>query len=97
MDNKITDFIKKYNISNLEINSMLTVAPMLDIINYDEFVDNCKLLIKYGYPKYDLDFLMLSNPNIFVMNNSDLKNDLDKLKKQYNDIEEILKQDPTII
>ena len=97
MEDRIINFIKKYNISNSEIDSMLAAAPMLEETSYTEFVDNCKLLIKYGYPKYDLDFLMLANPNIFAMTNSDLKNDLNKLKKEYNDIEEILKQDPTII
>ena len=97
MDERIISFIKKYKISNSEIDSMLVGAPMLDAINYDEFVDNCKLLIQYGYPKSDLDFLMLSNPNIFTMSFDDLKNDLKKLIKKYGDIEQILKQDPTII
>lgn len=97
MDERIISFIKKYKISNSEIDSMLVGAPMLDVINYDEFVDNCKLLIQYGYPKSDLDFLMLSNPNIFTMSFDDLKNDLKKLIKKYGDIEQILKQDPTII
>ena len=97
MDSKIINFIKKYNISDSEINSMSTFAPMLEVTTYNEFVYNCKLLIEYGYPKYDLDILMLANPNIFVMSHSELKQDLLKLKREYGDIEQILKQDPTII
>lgn len=97
MDKKIVNFIKKYDISDLEIKDMVNIAPMMEVTTYDEFIANCKLLVEYGYPQEDLDVLLLANPNIFARSYKDLKSDLANLSKKYKDIEEILKQDPTII
>lgn len=97
MDNKIIKFIKKYDISDLEIQDIINIAPMLEVTTYDEFVANCKLLVEYGYPQEDLDVLLLANPNLFARSYKDLKQDLIDLSTKYEDIEEILKQDPTII
>lgn len=92
MDKKIVDFIKKYDISDLEIEDMLEIAPMLDVTTYDEFKTNVFLLVEYGYPLSDLDFLMLSNPNMFAESARDLKADLEKLKQKFGDVEEPLKK-----
>ena len=97
MDNKIVKFIKKYDISNLEIKDIINIAPMLEVASYDEFIANCKLLMDFGYPQEDLDILLLANPNIFVRSYKDLKDDLMNLSGKYQDIEMILKQNPTII
>ena len=97
MDKEIVKVLKGYKISNLEINDMLMVAPMLEYCEYEEFVKCCMLLTEYGYPKTDLDFLFLANPNMFVRGPKDLKADLDKLRLKQEDIESILKQDPNII
>ena len=97
MDNKIIKFIKKYNISELEIADIINIAPMIEVTSYDEFIANCKLLVVYGYPQEDLDILLLANPNIFVRSYKDLKTDLIALSTQYEDIEDVLKGNPTII
>ncbi len=97
MDNKIIKFIKKYDISDLEIQDIINIAPMLEVTTYDEFVANCKLLVEYGYPQEDLDVLLLANPNLFARSYKDLKEDLTNLSNEYDDIEEILKENPTII
>lgn len=97
MDEKIVKFIKKYDILDLEIKDMVNIAPMMEVTTYDEFIANCKLLAEYGYPQEDLDMLLLANPNIFARSYKDLKADLANLSRMYKDIEEILKQDPTII
>lgn len=97
MDKKIIDFLKEFDISSSERDVIVKTAPMLDVITSQEFAQNCALLVKYGYPKIDLDILLLSNPNIFVMSPEDLENSLKTLKKKYDDIEEILKFNPTII
>lgn len=97
MDEKIIKFIKKYDISDLEIGDIINIAPMLEVTTYNEFISNCKLLVEYGYPREELDFLLLANPNIFARSNKDLKEDLINLSVKYEDIEEILKQNPTII
>ena len=97
MDIQIVKFIKKYKISDLEIKDIINSAPMLEYTTYNEFVANCKLLIGYGYPQEDLDVLLLSNPKIFARSYKDLGNDLEELITKYDDIEEILKENPTII
>lgn len=97
MNKEIVAFIKSYNISDLEIEDMKNIAPMLEVTTYEEFVTNCALLEIFGYPRCDLDVLMLANPNIFAMSERDLKKELTALKEKYDDIEQILKEDPTII
>ena len=97
MDKKIVEFLKKYDISDNEIKDIITIAPMMDVVKYCELVENCIVLTKFGYPKSELDFLLLSNPNIFVKSSFDLEKELMSLKKQYGDIEIILKNNPTII
>lgn len=97
MDKKIIDFIKSYNITDLEIEDMKSISVLLDVTTFEEFMTNASLLIEYGYPKSDLDVLLLNNPYIFTESASVLKSDLESLKSKYGDIEEILKEDPTII
>ena len=97
MDKQIIKFIKKYDISDLEIKDIVNIAPMLEVTSYEEFIDNCKLLVEYGYPQSDLDVLLLANTNIFVKSFKDLKEDLETLSSKVDDIEEILKENPTII
>ena len=97
MDIQIVNFMKKYDISDLEIQDLSNNAPMLKYSTYNEFIANCKLLVDYGYPKEDLDILLLANPKIFARAYSNLEKDLIFLSDKYEDIEMILKQNPTII
>ena len=97
MDERIVEFVKKYEISDLEINDMLAISPMLEVQTFEDFMENATLLISFGYPESDLDVLLLANPNLFVMSASDLNEELLALKKKGFDIEEILKENPIII
>ena len=97
MDAKIVAVLKKYQLSDLEIEDMVTIAPMLAMTTYEDFVANCKVLVKHGYPRSDLDFLFLANPNLFVMSAEELDDDLKKLAAKCGDIEVALKEDPAVI
>lgn len=97
MNKNIINFIKKYDISILELKDIVNIAPMMDVLNYEEFMENVQVLTKYGYPKEDMDVLLLANPNLFVGSPKDLEKDLLKLKTEYGDIEEALKNNPLII
>lgn len=97
MDKNIIKFIKTYNISDLEIADIITSAPMIEVLEYNEFIENCNLLVAYGYPKADLDVLLIANPNIFVNSPKKLEINLQDLKEEYGDIEEVLKNNPFII
>ena len=97
MDERIVEFVKKYEISDLEINDMLAISPMLEVQTFEDFMENAELLVSFGYPESDLDVLLLANPNLFVMSASDLNEELLALKKKGFDIEVILKENPIII
>lgn len=97
MNKNIINFIKKYDISILELKDIVNIAPMMDVLNYEEFMENVQVLTKYGYPEEDMDVLLLANPNLFVGSPKDLEEDLLKLKTEYGDIEEPLKNNPLII
>lgn len=97
MNKNIINFIKKYDISILELKDIANIAPMMDVLNYEEFMENVQVLTKYGYPEEDMDVLLLANPNLFVGSPKDLEKDLLKLKTEYGDIEEPLKNNPLII
>lgn len=97
MDKKIVDFIKNYHISSIELEDIKTISPLLDIINYDQFIENCNILQSFGYPKSDLDILLMGNPNIFVEQPNVLRNSLKNLTLKYKDLEQTLKENPNII
>ena len=97
MDSRIIEFMKEYQISDLEIGDLKNIAPMIEVTSYEEFMANCELLAKYGYPKSDLDVLMLANPNIFAMSTKDLEQELCRLQNECEDIEVALKEDPYAI
>ena len=97
MDAKIINVLKQYQLADSEIEDMLTIAPMLDVTTFEEFTENCKVLVKYGYPKSDLDYLFLANPNLFVVSADELDADLKKLSAKCDDIEMVLKTDPASI
>lgn len=94
MDERIVEFVKKYEISDLEINDMLAISPILEVQTFEDFMENAELLVSFGYPESDLDVLLLANPNLFVMSASDLNEELLALKKKGFNIEEILKENP---
>ena len=97
MDAKIINVLKQYQLADSEIEDMRTIAPMLDVTTFEEFTENCKVLVKYGYPKSDLDYLFLANPNLFVVSAEELDADLKKLSAKCDDIEMVLKTDPASI
>lgn len=97
MNKNIINFIKKYDISILELKDIVNIAPMMDVLNYEDLMENVQVLTKYGYPEEDMDVLLLANPNLFVGSPKDLEEDLLKLKTEYGDIEEPLKNNPLII
>lgn len=97
MNKSLKKFLEDLNLSNNEIKDLQNISPMISLISCETFLINCKLLTNYGYPEADLDFLILSNPNIFTRSNTDLKSDLENLSKRYDDIEKALKNNPYII
>lgn len=97
VDARIVDVLKQYRLTDSEIEDMRTIAPMLDVTTFEEFTANCKVLVKYGYPKSDLDYLFLANPNLFVVSPEDLDTDLKELSANCDDIEMALKTDPALI
>ena len=82
MNKKIHNILKSYEISELEIKDIITIAPMMEVVSYEEFVENCYIIVKHGYPESDLDVLIMSNPKLFAGSPRDLEEDLIKLKRE---------------
>lgn len=92
MNKNIVEVLKSYNLSDSEIQDMQTMEPSLEVVTFDEFVQNCNVLISLGYPKSDLDFLFLSKPYLFTLSIIELKKELALLTNNgADDIEFVLK------
>ena len=97
MDKIVENVLMSYGLSKLEIQNVLNIAPMMEFVTGEELYVNCQLLVTYGYPESELDYLFMANPNIFVKSSNDLKEELEDLLKKYDDLEIVLKENPNII
>lgn len=94
MNKNIISLLKAYNLSDAEIQDLETIEPMIGVISYDNFIQNCNVLVSLGYPKYELDFLFLSKTYLFVLSKSDLEKELLSLMKKggFSDLETALRE-----
>lgn len=97
MQKELKNFLLRLDLTNGEIESIEMIAPMFEVVTFEEFIENMMLFIQYGYPEEDISSLLLVNPNIFILSTESLKRELEKIKKKYGDVEEVFKKDPFII
>ena len=97
MDNQIYNFLKMLKFSDNEIYLLLDIAPTLAEISAEEAAKNIDAVVYFGYPADDLTYLISQNPAFLCRNFNDLMEDLQKIKNEFNDIEEALKQNPNLI
>lgn len=96
MEQKTLEFLKSFKLTNSEIQSIVNLCEGVLFADIERMMNNCKILVKYGYPKSDIDFLLLSNPGFLVDDNSNLEKKLKNLSRG-GDIEELLKTNPNLI
>lgn len=97
MDKNLKNLLLSLDLNEIEIDDLENIEPMFIGLTIEEFVENCKVMIDFGYPECDLDVLILSNPNIFVRPKESLIISLTELSKTCDDIESALKDNPYII
>lgn len=94
MNDELLKQIYHLGLTETETNEILSLAPELEELSPSNFKNNCNLFVEFGFPKIDLDTLLLANPKIFAMHEDELRQQLEDLLEQTGDIEEALKTNP---
>lgn len=97
MEKELLSLLYRIGLTENETIDVFNIAPDFKNLSAEDFLKNCKLLTEYGFPKLDLDSLVLANPTIFTYSENELKEKLETLKQSGLDIEETLKTDPFAI
>lgn len=97
MDKLLYNFFKELKFDDGEIETLVEQSPVLEELSVDEASENLNILISFGYPVDDLTYIIAMNPGFLCRNSEELKNDLKKLASEYDDIEQVLKNDPFLI
>lgn len=97
MDKRIYEFFKELKFNDAEIENLLSIAPVLDEMEFDDVLCNMTVVVEYGYPADDISYLISLNPGFLCRNTSDLISDLIDISKNYDDVETALKNDPYLI
>ena len=97
MDNSIYNFLKELKFDDGEIQTLLSVAPVLEEVSAEQAIQNMSLVVEAGYPADDIGYLVSQNPNFLCRNSKDLASDLIKVAQNNEDVEDALKNDPFLI
>ena len=97
MDSQIYEFLKTLKFNDNEIYLLLDIAPTLAEISAEEAAKNIEAVACFGYPADDITYLISQNPAFLCRNFNDLVEDLQKIKTEFGDIEEALKNNPNLI
>ena len=97
MESKFIKFLKTIGINQDDYETIVGICPGLECVEDSELCKNISLVMEYGYPKEDLDSLILINPGFLMWDNIELENRLIEIVKTYIDLEIALKNDPYLI
>ena len=94
MENNVKSILSQYGITDEDYEEILTICPSLEFVDDSRVLKNISLLEQFGFPSFDIDSLILTNPD-FLLNNPD---DLAKvLVTLGTNIESKLKENPFLI
>ena len=93
----IKDLLKSLDITRENYLELLEICPGLEIADEDKMMQCVNLVVKYGYPKEDLDSLILINPSFLMWDPKDLDNRLKHIMLICDNLETKLKEDPYLI
>ena len=93
----INRFFKRFNLTDAEIRGILEMCPLLDSFSEEKYKTNITCLGEFGYPIIDIEYLLLSNPSFLLYEKDELITRLETLTQEYSDLEELLKDDPTLL
>lgn len=97
MKKSLNNLLNNLNFSNDEIENLVSIAPVLDTISIECATTNLNLLVAYNYPADDLSYLIAMNPGFLCRDAIELRNDLEQISIDYDNVEEALKNDPFLI
>ena len=66
MENSLRQVFFKYGLTTEEIEDMASICSGLEIVDTERVVKNLSLLEQFGFPKYDLDSLIIINPTFML-------------------------------
>jgi len=94
MERAIYNFLHKIGLDDEDIKFIMSSYPELDTYPSSKILGNAKLVVDYGYPIEDLEFLVLINPGFLISNTETLEEILISLGSE---VANALKTDPFII
>jgi len=93
----IKDLLKSLDVTEEDYMELLQICPGLEIADNDKMMACVDVVVKYGYPKEDLDSLILINPSFLMWEPKDLENRIKHIMLICDNLEDKLKEDPYII
>ena len=94
MTKKVVLYLKELGLSVDEVESVLNGDAGLNACLDNDIIANIELVISFGYPRSDMDVLILANPSFLLSSRETLEASLKAIK---GDIEEALKENPYLI
>ena len=91
------EFLKTFNFTVAEIKTITDICEGVCFVDVSRMIENCKVLVKYGYPRSDMDFLILANPCFLVSDALYLERKIKQIVANGDDLEELLKADPFLV
>ncbi|MBR2909866.1 MAG: hypothetical protein IKC11_05975 [Clostridia bacterium] len=94
MENNTKNILSLYGITDEDYEDILTICPGLQIVDTERIIKNISLVEQFGFPKFDMDSLILTNPDFLLSDPEELAKTLLKLG---TNIESKLKENPFLI
>ena len=94
MENNVKTILSKYGITNEDYEELLTICPSLEIVDDERVLKNLSLVEQFGFPCFDMDSLILTNPDFLLNDPNELAKSLIKIG---DNLETKLKENPFLI
>jgi len=94
MESALFQFLVRVGLNDDDIDFICNSFPELDNIDSEDAIENARLVVDYGFPIDELEWLILINPS-FLINSPMLLEEI--LQKLGNNVESELKKNPFII
>ena len=94
MEINVLTLLKPYDIDEEDFNDMKSAYEGIEFLDAERVLKNLMVLEQFGFPKSDINILLLSNPKILAYNPKILA---EKLMLLGGDIETKLKSNPFLI
>ncbi len=94
MDKKLSAYLESLGFDDEDIENFELICPELEHVDANSALSCVKAVVDAGFPDYDIDGLIFSNPALLTNNPEQLKKKLASIK---GDIETVLKENPELI